>query len=291
MKQASEEAKKEEDNDEEGLYTVCNLKCPFFCYFEQQLQHGFDPAKTMRDKQVKKEQEKTNSNSKTTDDSSLISKTTRLFREVPTLAALFGEVVCFQSLSTILNVCFVRQLKLSIPLDTARASYMGRFYAYVNGSAGLMHFCVLPLARRFLEPKWVYKFMPLLLFPLLAYLNIVDTNQTALLVTSAAFFSLKTLDYSLRYVANEMIYQPLDFESRYLGKEVIGVFANRFGKSGMSLLLSLATASFAVGVKELSQFSLVAASLWTTSSWWLSRYLPSNEEAERQVQERLRKEN
>ena len=46
----------------------------------------------------------------------------------------------------------------------------------------------------------------------------------------------KVMDYSTRSVVYPMAFQPLDFESRYVGKEVIGVFGSRFGKSGMSLL-------------------------------------------------------
>jgi ATP/ADP translocase len=253
-------------------------------------QHGFDPAESIREKQEKKKAEGPK-DGELKEDASLVTKTAFLFRRVPTLAALFGEVVSFQSLSTILNVCFVRQLKEAMPLDTDRASFTGRFYALVNGSSGLLQFFVLPLARKYLEPKLAYKVMPMVLLPFLvcanwASLGASTVTNRALMVTTAAFFSLKTLDYSIRNVINEMVYQPLDFESRYLGKEVIGVFANRFGKSGMSLLLTIATASFSVGVAQLSQFSLVTASVWTASSWWLSGHLVSNKEAEQRVQER-----
>jgi ATP/ADP translocase len=216
------------------------------------------------------------------EEKSLLGKTIHLFQRVPTLAALFGEVICFQSLSTVLNVYFVRQLKDGVPLDTDRASFTGRFYAYINGSAALMQFLVLPLARNFLEPKWVYRLMPLVQLPLLIYSAL---QPSSLSMAAASFFALKTMDYSLRNVVNEMVYQPLDFESRYLGKEVIGVFANRFGKSGMSMILSL-LAPLGVGVAQLSQLAIGVASFWATSSVWLSNRLVTNVEAERLVQER-----
>jgi ATP:ADP antiporter, AAA family len=250
----------------------------------------------MREKQLKKEL----NHEKREESNGLISKTLSLFRRVPTLAALFGEVVSFQSLSTVLNVCFVRQLKESLPLDTDRASFTGRLYAYVNGMAGLTQFILLPLLRNFLEPRWAYKIMPCLLIPLLGYLNwtimtgagtalVAGARPSLLWLTAASFFCLKTLDYAFRNVINEMVFQPLDFDSRYLGKEVIGVFANRFGKSGMSLILSLATATFGasvVGVPQLSQCSLAVGGAWAACSWWLSQYLPTNQEAEQRVQER-----
>jgi len=75
-----------------------------------------------------------------------------------------------------------------------------------------------------------------------------------------------------------------------LGKEVIGVFANRFGKSGMSLILSLVTAKFSgVGVPELSKLSVVVATMWASSSLRLSKTVVSNREAEEKVNERQNK--
>jgi hypothetical protein len=163
----------------------------------------FDP------RDMKKKQKGGDDRSKEDEEASLLTKTSQLFQRVPILAALFGEVITFQSLSTVLNICFVRQLKELMPLDTDRAAFSGRFYAYVNGVSGLMQFFVLPLARKYLEPRWVYRGMPMLLLPWLVYSSL---QNSSLWVSTAAFFSLRTLDYSLRNVVNEMVYQPLDFE-------------------------------------------------------------------------------
>lgn len=252
------------------------------------------------------------------DDETLLSKTKRLFQTSPTLAGMFAEVITFQSLSTVLNVCFVRQLKLSMPVDTDRASFTGQFYALVNGSSGLLQFLVLPLARKYLEPQWVYRFMPILLMPLLIYAALVVTvpgmpaimttaaaaagggsgaltaaaaNAKGLWIAALAFFALKTLDYSVRNVANEMVYQPLDFDARYLGKEVIGVFANRFGKSGASMVLSALTSLFPAtwggrGTQALAQLSVGVGSIWSACSVWLSANVVTNKQAEERVQQR-----
>jgi ATP/ADP translocase len=37
------------------------------------------------------------------------------------------------------------------------------------------------------------------------------------------------------------LYVSLDYESRFIGKEIIGLFVNRFGKSSMAALLLLVT--------------------------------------------------
>jgi ATP/ADP translocase len=217
---------------------------------------------------------------------SLFAKIVYMFQRVPALAALFGETISFQSLGTVLNVYFVRQLREHVSLDTDRASFTGRFYAYVNGVSAVMQFLVLPLARQIFEPKWVYRLMPLILMPPLIY---AAFQSSSLMVAALGFFALKTMDYSLRNVVNEMVYQPLDFESRYLGKEVIGVFANRFGRSGMSMILSLLT-PLGLGTSQLSRVAVGVGSLWSTSSILLSRLVMSNAEAEHLVQQRKTKE-
>jgi ATP/ADP translocase len=251
-------------------------------------EHGFDPSPHMTKKSKAKDKEDNNNNNNHPEkEESLLSKTSRMFRTSATLSGLFGEVIAFQSLSTVLNVCFVRLLKDSIPNDTSRVAFTGKFYAIVNGFSGLMQFLVLPLARKYLEPQWVYRFVPLVLMPLLVILAVQPTST--LWLAAVAFLALKSADYSIRNVANEIVYQPLDFDARYLGKEVIGVFANRFGKSGMSLILSGLTIVLPpgwMGTRQLSQLSLVVGSIWLSCSMYLSKQVVTNKEAEATVKRR-----
>ena len=77
------------------------------------------------------------------------------------------------------------------------------------------------------------------------------------------------------------VYVPLDYESRYVGKEVIGVFGYRFGKSGMSLALSALTSFFGhFGLQQLSQLTVLAAMGWFTAAYRLSNIVPTKAEAE-----------
>jgi len=81
-----------------------------------------------------------------------------------------------------------------------------------------------------------------------------------------------------------------DFESRFLGKEIIGVFGSRFGKSGMSILMSVFS-SFGLlsSLRHLSYLSLTASIGWVSSAYWLSSMLPKQAEAQAVVEERRRK--
>ena len=113
------------------------------------------------------------------------------------------------------------------------------------------------------------------------------TGTLSLTLLAAAFFLSKTMDYSLRSVVFAMAFQPLDFESRFVGKEVIGVFGSRFGKSGMSIVLSGLTAlGWTSNVRSLIHLGLGAVSLWFSSTMWLSFLIPSKKQAQAIVEER-----
>lgn len=109
----------------------------------------------------------------------------------------------------------------------------------------------------------------------------LGTSEPSLNLIALAFLLMKTMEFSVRRMLDEMVYVPLDYESRYLGKEVIGVLGYRFGKSAASLLLSALTSSFGViGLKELSYFTTGAAALWLKTAWNLSNLVPTREEAD-----------
>ena len=94
-------------------------------------------------------------------------------------------------------------------------------------------------------------------------------------------------DYSLRNILAEMAYMPLSFDARFKGKEIVAVFANRFGKSGMALTLS--GLHFSSGGRVgLSGMTLAATLAWLSSVVCLSNLIPSKVEAERLVAERNR---
>eukprot|EP00536_Pseudo-nitzschia_multiseries_P004826 jgi/Psemu1/189098/e_gw1.84.29.1 len=283
-----------------GLVTLVFLTCAtlglsMLCAdraYELSAEHGFDPSSELQQKQARKDQEKvspTNAGAGDHDEESLLAKTGRMFRTSPTLSGLFGEVIAFQSLSTVLNVCFVRQLKASIPVDGDRAAFMGQFYAGVNGISGAMQFFILPFLRKYLEPKWIYRLLPMVLMPLLTYAAVAPpSGNSGLWIAAISFFALKATDYSIRGVATELAYQPLDFDARYLGKEVIGVFANRFGKSGTSMILSALTGMgiMAKSTRPMAQLAVGVGTLWSGCSFYLSQHVVTNKQAEEKVQQR-----
>jgi ATP/ADP translocase len=209
--------------------SLCTICCEKAYALAQQ--HGFDPA----DKQDKKKKKDTD---KSADSSNRFSQAVALFQRVPTLRALLCEVVSFQSLNTLLHIAFVRALQTALPKDDlARSAYSARLFSWINMTAAALQFIVFPLFLNKTEPRTIWRGMPMLPLTICLYLVLVQPSPSSLLKwTAAAFGCAKLMDYSIRSVVYPMAYQPLDFESRYVGKEIIGVFGSRLGKSGMSIL-------------------------------------------------------
>ena len=227
--------------------------------------NGFDPAKENTKFQKAERDGKEGKNS--------FRKAADLFKRVPTLQALFLETLACQGLSTVMNVAFVTQAKATFEVDASRATWMGRFYSLANLSSGFFQFGVIPRIMPLLEPRHCWIFMPAIMtaFNVLQFLN----KNSSLFIVSLGFLSMKTLEYSLRGVVNEMLYVPLDFESRYVGKEVIGMFGYRLGKSGTSIALTvLARMMGNFNIDSLMSIATVSSSIWLFFALRLSDHVP-----------------
>ena len=244
------------------------------------IKNGFNPANEHNRK--KKQSKESNKQ----EEDSLIVKARDVFTREPTLWALFREILACQGLSTFLNVCTVTKVSEVIPDDNERAGYMGNFFALINVLSGILQFGILPAASSFIEPSMLWKGMPMIMLvmtSLLAFPRLTGGaagSDPTLNMVASAFLVMKTLEFSVRRMLDELVYVPLDYESRFLGKEVIGVLGFRFGKSAASLAMSTLTSTLGAGLKELSYVTTGAASMWLVMAWRLSTLVPSRAEAE-----------
>ena len=202
---------------------------------------------------------------------SLISKARTLFRRVPILGALFLEVLLCQSLSSLLNFVFLVKTKEAIPNDEERAGWSGKCYAWTNGVSGFLQFVVMPIVMKWVDPRYIWVFMPSTMIILALSL----ATKSSLLLVCFSFFWMKTQEYSFRPVVSELIYVTMDFDSRYLGKEVINLMADRMGKSGMAMALFIASTFYDEQdlLSTLSKVAFVAACVWSLSSLRLVRLI------------------
>lgn len=189
-----------------------------------------------------------------------------LFRRVPTLNRLLIEVLSFQSLNTILTVIFVQALQQTFPTqDVQRSTYSSKVYLWVNACSTLLQFAVVPYVLPRIDARHVWRVLPIL--PLLLLL-VAQYHQSSLFWAATAFGATKTLDYAVRGVIYVLAFTSLDFEARFVGKELLGVLGSRLGKSGMSLLLGC------LWWIEARPLAMVAAGVWMVATQSLSRVLP-----------------
>ncbi|KAL3787570.1 hypothetical protein HJC23_000058 [Cyclotella cryptica] len=190
-----------------------------------------------------------------------------LFQRVPVLGALFLEVIISQCLSSLVNYIFLYKLKVSITDDSMRAGWSGNFYAWINGISGVLQFFIIPILLKYCEAHRIWLFMPTMMLFCTMYQFVNNTNS-GLFAASASFFAIKTMEYSLRGAANEMLYVSLDYESRYLGKKVISLIAGKFGKSAMAIALSAVMVVY--GERADTMWYLLATAVVFSCLWLLS---------------------
>lgn len=238
--------------------------------------HGFEPVDASKKTKVGREKKPA---SPDLHKLGMIEKAARLFQRVPVLQALFLEILASQGLATVLNVCFVTCLGTAIPNDDERAGWVGKFFALINIITMVLQFGVLPRLMTVTEPKDLWRVIPIVSLFFTGFQAF--QHNPSLYVVSASLLVMKVSEYSARRMLDEMIFVPLDFESRFVGKEVIGVFGYRFGKSLMSLLLSaIAVVDANFGLQKLSVLSNAVCVAWMQTAWRLSHMVPTREEAE-----------
>jgi ATP/ADP translocase len=146
----------------------------------------------------------------------------------------------------------------------------------VNGISGALQFFILPFMVKRIGATWLWLSMPLIML-ILTSLQYYEQNPSLTLV-GLTFLTMKTIEYSLRGQASEMIWCLLDYESRFMGKELINLFANRLGKSTTAISLFLFTVHLEKDTLHLRRLtvnaSILLAFLWLLSTFRVTRFIP-----------------
>lgn len=249
------------------------------------LRHDFEPN-SCQNKHTKPTQPRQHlqqlCDKSSTHSDSLVEMSLRLFERVPILASLCVEVLTCQSVSAIINFLFMLKVRECITDDHHRANWTATWYARINFISGVLQFCVLPLLmRRFghngnsdnnsarQQQRKLFLLMPVTMM-VCATLMTYEAENLSLLLVTASFALYKILEYSIRGVAVEMVYVNLDYESRFFGKEVIGLFVERLGKSGTAVILSLV--SWVFGNSSLLDKAFVQALSLASLLWLFASY-------------------
>jgi ATP/ADP translocase len=237
--------------------------------------HRFEPNEN-NDKEKHRTRRRIAKNS-----NSLIETSINLFTRVPVLVNLCMEVLTCQSVSFIINFLFLLKVKQCISDDQHRASWTARWYARINFFSGVLQFGILP----WLMNRWrmkhnnsdkqhkVWLLMPLSMM-VCATLMTYQTEKLSLLMVTVSFALHKVLEYSVRGVAVEMVYVNLDYESRFFGKEIIGLFVDRLGKASTAVILS--SVSYFVGNSAILEKIFVQALSAASLLWLFASYPLAN---------------
>mmetsp|Transcript_1796 Transcript_1796/g.2686 ORF Transcript_1796/g.2686 Transcript_1796/m.2686 type:complete len:457 (-) Transcript_1796:178-1548(-) len=203
-----------------------------------------------------------------------------LIQRVPMLKALLYEVFTCQCLSSLLNVCFVSTITETFPDDEIRAGVYGKFYFLISGISGCLQFGAIPFLMKKVEAKRVWIAMPTIMV-FFTSLQCLKHNRSAYLV-SAGFFVMKTIEYSVHTVVNNMAYVTLDYESRNFGKQIINVFGFMAGRSCMYLALSVTSTVFGpIPIQTLCLLANMFAFLWMASAYSLCRIVPASTDSKK----------
>ena len=163
-----------------------------------------------------------------------------LFARSRVLRALLSETVVCQALSAMLSLAFHAATRESMGTPEAHAAFVGQFYAGVNVASSTLQFLVLPwLLSRLTKKESAGPARLLLVGPaLVGGLLVACAQQPSLTLIALCFGAQKVIEYSVRSSATEMLYVPLGYEEKFLGKEVISVLGTRGGRSASSLAIA-----------------------------------------------------
>ena len=165
-----------------------------------------------------------------------------LLRTGPTIRRLALMVIAAQSVAVLLDIAFHRALQTALPLQDPRTAMLGYFWSTVNLFALALQLGLCPWLLSRLPLRRIHGAIPLL-FGLTA---LAAVAFPVLPVLAAAFFILKTVDYSVFRAAKEVLYIPLSFTARYRAKMTVDAFIYRSSKGVVSALLSIASRAFGV---------------------------------------------
>ncbi len=173
------------------------------------------------------------------------------------LASIAVVVGLGQVMVAALDVVFHQELEQAIVGLDARSAYEGRFWGWVNGGSMVLQL-LAPLLLKVMSIPLLHLLIPL------THLVAVGAMMAfgGLFAAAAAFSWFKVVDYSVFRSCKEVLYVPLDFDSRYRAKMVIDMVIYRASKGGAALLLSILSGMQAIAARLLPVSALIAASVW-----------------------------
>jgi AAA family ATP:ADP antiporter len=156
-----------------------------------------------------------------------------LIRNSPLLLSIVLLVILMQASVGLLEFQFNHAVQSEIPLQDARAEYVGRALTLTNGLSLFLQWVGSFLLVRSFGVKGSHWVVPVLLF----CNALASFSFPSFAMLSASFILLKSVDFSLFGVIREMLYIPMKLDEKFRAKAVIDVFVHRTSKSIISIVI------------------------------------------------------
>jgi AAA family ATP:ADP antiporter len=193
-----------------------------------------------------------------------VQDTVHMIQQSPYVAWMVLLVATVQTVVTLIDYQFNVGLELAYPDMDKRTTVVGELYALVDGCSLGLQFLTLPVLR-FVGVPLTLLAVPLLLGSAVGAYALRPVFGLLALAKTAS----KALDYSLFRAAKEILYIPLSYTEKTLGKALVDVFTYRVAKAVASIAL-IAVASFQHGASR-AAFDVTALILLLIAAWlWVT---------------------
>jgi len=158
----------------------------------------------------------------------------KFFKTHPILLFIFLIVFASQAYGTIIAINYESLLHKEIPNVNEQTSYAATVFGTLHCGSLLCQLIVIPILLKHINTIFIHSLIPFIHIFFCLILILYPGLETA----TMSFLFFKLIDYSLFKIAKESLYLPLSLEIKFRSKEVIDVFAYRFGKGLTALAIT-----------------------------------------------------
>ncbi len=172
------------------------------------------------------------------------------------LLLIMALIFTVQIAVTLIDFQFNGAVESAYPDMDLRTGFIGKVYAFINFATFAMHLMTGPILRLATVPKVSRISIPFILGASVLSFIALPTIMIAVVAKSAS----KIFDYAIFKSSKEILYIPLSYEERTVGKAIVDMFSYRLAKGGASLLLMAVIAAGLVGY--VGYLSLLLIVVW-----------------------------
>ena len=187
-----------------------------------------------------------------------------VLRQSPVLPAVMLLVASAQASLTLVEFHFLSAIEQTSVGELERTAVLSNVYALINAVSFALQVGTSQILKGLGGP------LTLAVVPgcAAAWLGWASFSPQALLPACAMQLSGKSLDYSLFRAAKELLYIPLSYAEKTIGKAIIDILVYRFAKGAVSFAL-LALSSLGFGPRSALMLLWPAIALWGSSVGFL----------------------